>query len=124
MGKIYAPPEEFKLPDISKYLDDFKGYIKACESYTNKIKAWVKKNYGSSCPEAGEVVSFPVADGAASYIIVTLKPVQLIHVDTYDGYQYPFINRLTASDIRKKYNQEKALRSIFSKPRTRNQDNT
>ena len=91
MGKVYASP--YKAPDFNT-----KDYNKACDDYVQKIKVWAKtKGHG---PEAGKEIAFPVADGAARYIIFSLKPVQLIHIDIYDRYQFQYVHRLTAKDIK------------------------
>jgi hypothetical protein len=67
-------------------------------AFVDRVKTWAKK-HGKGL-EAGEEISFFVADGNARYIIVSLAPVVLIHLPLGDAYQYPFAHRLTAKDIR------------------------
>jgi hypothetical protein len=94
MGKIYSAPKEIKRPT---FCSPWEKYQKKCNEFVDKVKAWAKTK--GSGPEAGEEVNFPIADGRARYIIVSLKPVVMIHLDVADGYQYPYAHRLTASDI-------------------------
>ena len=114
MGTIYKAPKGFIAPDIRKYQNNFNKYWKDCEKYVSGIKKAIKKGYGQTCPEAGEEVTFPVADGKARYIVATLRPVRLIHVDTGDAWHYQYIHRLTATDIRKEIKNQKAFNKLFS----------
>jgi flagellar biosynthesis protein FlhB len=98
MGKIYAAPEPFKKPDYAQY-QDFNKYQVACDKYIENIKAWAKSQ-NPTCPESGKEITFSVADGRARYIVVSLKPVTLIHDDTMDAYSYQYAHRLTAADVR------------------------
>ena len=109
MGKVYTAPEGFETPKFN----DMNTYSKRCDEYVAKLQAWAKEN--GSGPEAGKIVRFNVADGYAQYIVFSLKPVKLIHIDTMDAYQFQYANRLTAGDIREKIRQEEAMEKMFSK---------
>jgi len=109
--KVYAPPAELKAPQWNPDLD-WKENHKAEEKYLADLKAWCKKK--GSGKEAGNEVQFPVADGAAVYIILSMKPCKLIHAPLGDAYSFPYIERLTASDIRKKILYEDKLMKLFS----------
>lgn len=115
MGKVYSPPEGFSPPDITDFIKPGKfqtqEYHEACDKYMRDIKDWAKKESPDS--EAGKMISFPVADGKALYIVFSLKPVTLIHVNTGDAYQYQYAHRLTASDIRKEIKRTEFLTDIF-----------
>jgi hypothetical protein len=113
MGKIYAPPEGFEPPDLT--IQDIDKYLKECEKYEENLVKAIRTAYKGVCREAGEVISFPVCDGKARYIVATLKPVKLIHIDTGDAYQAPYVHRLTAKDLREEIRRTKALRDLFSK---------
>jgi hypothetical protein len=116
MGTIYNAPEGFDPPDIQKYskAGNFDKYFKDCEKYVKNLKKTIKKGYGKACPEAGEEIHFPVGDGAARYIVATLKPVRLIHLAVGDAWQYQYAHRLTASDIRKEIKQDKEWKRIWA----------
>jgi len=113
MGKIFSPPEELIRPEIVSG-QDINEYFKRADEYVQSIRDWAKEN--SDCPEAGESIRFQIADGYASYIILMLEPkVVLIHVDVGDAYQFEWVHRLTAKDIREQIQKEKALAELFSK---------
>ena len=95
--KVYAPPAELKVPEWNPNLD-WKENNKAEEKYLTDLKAWCKKQ--GSGKDAGKEVQFPVNDGAAVYVILSMKPCTLIHVPTGDAYNFPYIERLTPADIR------------------------
>ena len=110
MAKIYNGIEGIPKPEFGC---DYTVYDKLCDHYVTALKKWAKKN--GSCPEAGEEISFPVADGRARYIVVSLKPVTLVHLDVDDAWHFKYANRLTAKDIREEITRSQALQKIFSK---------
>lgn len=110
MGKVYAPPDGFTPPAFGQNVQE---YSKKCDEYVEKLKKWAKEN--GTCPEAGKEIRFQVADGYACYIVVSLKPVALIHVDTLDAYQYQYAHRLTAKDVREEVRKLEAINKLFSK---------
>jgi hypothetical protein len=112
MGKVYSPPKA--VGEQPKFdIKDYEGYC-ACENkYVEDIKAWAKTNGNGKY--AGEVIQFPVADGYAQYVVLSLKPVALIHLPVGDAWQYQYVNRLTASDIKNEVERGRALNKLFTK---------
>ena len=110
MGKIYSAPKEIAVPSYTNF-KCYDLYEKACDEYVEKIQEYARKL--NPCPEAGEIVYFPVADGQAQYVVVSLKPVTLIHLDIGDAWDFQYANRLTASDIRKKIKAQKVIQELF-----------
>ena len=110
MAKIYASPKEIEAPEYQTY-QDTDEYLKAGNEYVEKLKEWAKEN--SNCPEAGKEIRFPAADGYARYIVFSLKPVTLIHVDVGDAWHFQYANRLTAADIRKEVKKVEGLAKLF-----------
>lgn len=112
MGQIYSAPEELKVPDIAEASKiGFDAYLTKCNKYVSDVKAWAKKH--GNCPEAGKEVGFPVADGHARYVVVSLKPVKLIHLPVGDAWEFQYANRLTARDIRNEIDRRKSLNKLF-----------
>ena len=109
MLKVYSAPKEIKKPELD--FSNIKKYNKDCDKYVQKIKDYAKKNGESKY--RGEEISFNVADGTAVYIIFSMTPLQLIHCETYDEYQYPYIKRLTKADIIKQVKFQKSMKDIF-----------
>ena len=113
MGTIYSRIPKLDPPDLKDYttlkqntIKSYDQYKKDCEEYVEKVKAFCKTTYGKTCKEAGKEIQFPVGDGAARYIIATLKPVKLIHLDIGDQWEFPYVHRLTASDLRNRITKE------------------
>ena len=113
MGKIYAAPKSIKVPNFANGIDE---YRKDCERYRNEIQKLAKDN--GKGKYAGKIVSFPHADGYASYAVVSLSPVTLIHLADGDAYEFPYIHRMTASDIREKIDADERWATFIKNKRT------
>jgi len=96
MGKVYGGVQGINKPEFGS---DFKTYEKACDAYCEAIVDYAKHN-GSGTAK-GKEIRFQVADGYARYVVLSLKPVQLIHLDVMDGYTFQYANRLTATDVQR-----------------------
>ena len=114
MAKVYSGVDGIKAPE---FMQDFDKYEKACDKYVADVKAWAKKD-NPTCPEAGEEIHFPVADGRARYIVCSLKPVALIHLHVMDAWHFQYAHRLTAKDVVLSLAGERALAEIFSQKRS------
>jgi len=110
MGEIYDPPEGLEKPEFDS--SDVTGSLEREEQYIKDIAEWARKH--GKGKHAGETIRFPVADGYAIYVVLSLHPVKLIHVPYADAYQFEYVHRLTADDIVEKIEQKKALEKIFS----------
>lgn len=110
MIKVYSGIEGLPAPEY-KSGEDYNSYNKRCDDYENKLVALAKK--GSSSKIAGEVIKFGVADGYARYVVI--KPTEVIHINTYDGYQFPYIQNLRGKDVTAEVKSQKEFRKIFSK---------
>ena len=107
--KIYAAPDSIPAPELFKDGELNENYETECEAHEKALVEHCKAE--SSHSLAGAVVGFPVADGMASYVVYS--GTELIHLNVYDGYQFPYIERLTANDIAKKVEQAAAMRALF-----------
>ena len=109
MAKVYSAPTEIKVPEL-----DFRNvaqYRKDCEQYKADLKEYLlKRNKGEY---VGETIQFPVADGYAEYMVASLKPVQLVHIPLWDGWDFEYAHRLTAKDIKEKIDNQKKLAKLF-----------
>jgi hypothetical protein len=111
MGKIYSVPKEVNVPSFN--WDNIPQYEKDCDKFKEDLKTFLNKNgYNEKC--TGTIIKFPFADGHAEYMVMSLKPVQLIHIPLWDAWEYPHIERLTKKDIEDNINQQIAL-SKFKK---------
>lgn len=114
MAKVFTLPEGFDAPDFD--WKEIEKYKKDCADHTEKLKQWcLERNSEQEC--VGEVIRFPVADGTAEYMVAAIKPVQLIHLPYWDAYQSETADLMTATAIKEKIRQAKALEDLFSKKR-------
>ena len=105
MGKVYSVP--FDPP----HMDWSSDWQKQEKEYLDKLTAWCKENVRGRYK--GKVVQFPAADVYAFYMILSLKHLELIHVPLGDAWQYPYIERLSAPDIRKEADIYANISKIF-----------
>jgi len=114
MGKIYSAPKEIAEPEFHVNGEfNMDAYNEDTERYRKEVADYAKK-YGKG-KLAGKIVSFPIADGSASYVVFSSSPVQLLHLADGDAYQFPYANRLTASDIKERIGYDEAMVEIFRK---------
>ena len=109
--KVYSPPAEVgPKPEFNYGTSDFREEIAKEELWVKKIKDYARKHGKGT--NRGQEVDFPFADGQARYIVFT--NTILIHLPVGDAWQYPYIERLRATDIAQKVKSQKAIRAIFS----------
>jgi hypothetical protein len=110
MAKVYSAPEEIgEPPELDPA--DLEAYFTATTAWETTLREWAKRNGSGAL--AGTVVSWPQGDGQACYVVLSERPLALIHVPTGDAWQMPYIERLTLADIRKRAEQHAALARIF-----------
>jgi hypothetical protein len=122
---VYSTPEHLPEPDFGDFFGkEDKGaeaYFAAIAEHTEKLAAWCRGEHESvgvrPGPLVGEVISWPVADGKAQYMVYTTKPLALLHLDYGDGYQVDpiMIRGLRVTDVKEKVRQAKALSEIFGR---------
>jgi hypothetical protein len=109
-AKIYSAPESIKPPSFSL---DIEEYQEKCEQYKKDLRKFVLDR--KTGKNVGEIVQFPVADGYAEYMIASMRPLELIHLETNDAWEFQYIHLLTAKEINEKISFEKSLRKHLSK---------
>ena len=114
MATIYGGVAGIPKPTAAKRVSDWRAWMAREEEYVRAIQEWALKN-GDGSPECGQEIRFSVGDGSARYIVLSMRPVRLIHLDVCDGYRFHYANRLTASDVREEVARRKAMDDLFSK---------
>lgn len=116
---IYSAPKEIQQPTLSIHKYDgetinekLNSLRLAEEKYIDEVKSWIKRA-GYSGENSGEIIQFPVADGYAQYMVISMKPLRLVHIPLGDGWDFQYVNRLTAKDVQDKINGQKALEKLF-----------
>ncbi len=112
MAKIFSAPKGVELPptkftSLAKYQQD-------CDDYEKKLKEKLLE-FNPGGKNVGEIIRFQVADGYAQYMVASMKPLQLVHLEIGDAYNFEYANRLTAKDVQDKIKQQKALKEYFQK---------
>jgi len=114
-NQIFQGVQGITIPNFDYDIEDtnnrFKVYADASEKYLKDIQAWCKKN--GKGKYAGGLIKLPVADGYALYVVYSLRPVKLVHIDIYDGYHSPLIDGVTASKIKQLVDSERKMQELF-----------
>ena len=111
MGKVYSAPKSIKLPEFKRPFN-YEEYSKQVDEYVQEVCDYAKKNGRGKF--AGKVVSFQVADGYARYVVMSLRPVTLIHLDDGDGYHFLYANRLASGDVKELIEQQENLKKFLA----------
>lgn len=114
MAKIFGVPKEIKIPKLKFSNFNLKDYNDSLNNFVTELQNHIKK-MGYVEVHSGETIRFPIADGHAEYMVLSTKPVMLIHLPIGDAWEFEYANRLTKSDIVKKIKQQKAISKFFNK---------
>ena len=84
------------------------------EQYVIDLKKELK-SMGYKGKNFGEILRFQVADGYAEYMVVSMRPLKLMHLPLGDAWDFQYAHLLTAKEVNEKIEGKKALAKIFSK---------
>ena len=111
MAKVFNLPEGFEAPDFN--WEDIEQYEKDCAQHTQRLKDWcIDRNPDQK--NVGVVIKFPMADSYAQYMVAATKPVQLVHLPYWDGWESETAELMTAKAIQAKVDQQAALDKLFA----------
>lgn len=117
MAKIYAPPANIPIPAFDDYLVDghydFEHAQRLDRECLDAIAAAARATNNGDL--VGEIYSHPVADGYATYVVWSQRPLALVHVPLGDAYALPEPHErgLRVADIRAAVKSAKTLAEIF-----------
>ena len=112
MAQIFQAPDAIKIPETT--FQNVSEWQKLESKYIADLKQHLQE-MGYNGKNSGEVIKFPAADGYAQYMVASMSPVRLIHLELGDAWCYQYANRLTAKDVQDKINQQRAMDELFSK---------
>ena len=115
MGKIYSLPTELekKVPTFN-FKDPHIVTLQKENDFIEEVrKTLVKLNPTQEF--VGEEIKFPVADGYARYLVVSSKPVGLLHLPLGDAWDFQYANRVTKADIAQQIEANKRLAEMIAK---------
>ena len=110
MNQIFSAPKEIKLPNFKDY-KTFDAFYKAEDEYERKLKEYVKEH--GEGKYKGEELRIPHADGYARYIVYSLKPVRLVHIDTGDAWHASQVEYMPANVIKREIDNSKKIAQLF-----------
>jgi len=112
MAEIYAVSKEVPAPALD--FKDLNAYQYSIEKYTKSMEAYIR-GLGYAEPETGKVIRFPVADGYAEYMVISVKNPQLVHLEVGDCYSFQYAHLLGSKEIKEELEKASAWAKIFKK---------
>ena len=115
MAKAFNPPKGYDF-EYSFSNFDLKSYQKAEEDYIERLRQWVKANSDSNHEAIGKVIRTPRADSYALYMVLKVKPLQLIHIPVGDAWHADpaWIRGLRLVDVVEMVRADERLRKLFA----------
>lgn len=100
-----APTVDYSNYDHKKVEADEQEHKKALQQYLKQA------NFNGSL--TGEIVRFPVADGYAEYMVADAGKVWgLIHLPYGDAYEFPYIHKISKTEIKKQIKMDKKMAQL------------
>jgi hypothetical protein len=112
---VYTPPEQLKVPELRLKTGDNAGevlsaYDKACDEFVFSLRRFcLNQKRGKYI---GEVIRLAVGDGYAQYMIMSLRPLQLIWIPTGDAWRFGYDHLLTEKEVRENVERQKKLANL------------
>lgn len=114
MAKLSNDPIEGfdKLPG-----EGFSAYLDRTDKLLKELL-----DKGTSLPDdqyEGTILSFPVADGKAMYLVQKTRPLTLQHIPAGDAWEIPaaHLRGLNMDDVREHAKRNKGMKALFSRSR-------
>lgn len=111
MTTIYDISEQFEVPKLD--FRSIKEYQNKFDKLRQDVSNWCKEQNPND-EYAGETIKFPVADGYAEYMVLSVNPPELIFIPYMDEYFFQYDYLLGTDEIIEKVQQTRALNKIFS----------
>lgn len=114
--QVFDLPDEvpFAEPDYAHY--DFDKEQARQQQHIEQLRKWLKDS-GYNGPDSGKIVSFPVGDGYAQYMLADAPRGMksgLIHLPYGDAYQYRDVGFLPKAEILRRIAETAKINAIFS----------
>jgi len=98
MAKIFRAPDEVKLPEMDFANYNHAEYMEAENKYKADLKAHLNSQ-GWKGKNVGETIKLPMADSYAEYMVLSMRPLRLIHLELGDAWNSEFAELLTAKKV-------------------------
>ena len=113
MAEVYSALSTVPTPKFPQPYNH-EEYQKNEDKYVADIKKELK-SMGYKGKNFGEIIMFPVADGNALYMVVSMRPLKLMHLPLGDAWDFQYAHLLTAKEVNEKIEGKKAWDKVFSK---------
>ncbi len=115
MGKIYSTPDNIKEPKFD--FSDISGTRKAESDYLEQVKEYCKTSSEDkvNIDYIGEEFDIPMADGYARYMVYSIKPLIMIHLNIGDAWDSPMANQVNAKYVKQYIDGQRNLAKMFPK---------
>lgn len=120
MGKIYSGIGGLSYEPDYANISNLEELVIIEEAYVEAVKAACRDAFPDD-PYSGKELLIPFADGHARYVVLRLKPVELIHLNVGDAWDAPYVHRLTAKDIKSEINYHEQRQRMFEERRKENE---
>jgi hypothetical protein len=112
-AKIYNAPEELEIPKLDFANFNAKVHKEKEDKYIEDLKQHMRE-LGYNGKNMGEILRFPAADSYAQYMVVSMRPLQLVHLELGDAWGFQYAHLLTAKEVQQKVDQQKKINELFS----------
>src|SRR5690606_28294948 len=113
MAKIYSPPAEVGPVPTYNWREDHEVNAAREDEWIERLRQWCREN--GSGDLVGEVVRDQVADGYAQYMVMSNRPLTLIHLPVVDAWQSRWAHRWTVKDVREMVDRQRRMAELFSR---------
>ena len=108
-AQIYEAPTTIKKPEFN--FSDIKGWREEEERYENELRAHCERNGTGDLK--GKVIKIPHADSYAVYMVFSLRPLELIHMEIGDAWDSEFADLVTEAKVREMVKRDEAMAKLF-----------
>jgi hypothetical protein len=112
--------EIFKLPEnLEKKVPTFEleegydEYKQREEAFYDEVRSFLKdRNFKGK--NSGTILSMPIADSSALYMVMKMRPLQLIHLPIMDAWEHPMARLLDAKEVNRMIEFAEKMKSFHS----------
>jgi len=112
MAEIFKAPSAVALPETDWSNYNQETYEANENKYLAELVSYIN-DMGYKGKNVGEVLRIPECDGHAQYMVMSMKPVRLIHLELGDAWGSQFAELLTAKKVNEMLNADKKMKELF-----------
>lgn len=119
-ARVFDVPDGYAAPSFEDDMVDGRFNLARMQAneqaYLRRLRDWLSAN-GYTGELAGEEVRWHRGDGYARYLVMRLRPLDLMHLPLGDAWEMDpiFMRGLRADDVRNQVERQKKLVSLFGR---------